>query len=120
MEDINLERLLHDNPAASQAVTLGQIVRFVTLASRLTDDILLTQPPAASATDPPDFLPPSVIAFLGECCLMSVDRVEQYWDILKGMIWHGGDKSPESTVVDMFTRYGHQYGLCEQSSIPYM
>jgi hypothetical protein len=67
MGDIPLARLLeliNDATGALATLSLGQVVQFLTLAARLKDDILLTQPPLLSGSDPPDVLPPTVNDFL--------------------------------------------------------
>jgi hypothetical protein len=45
--------LMLDEPAASQ-LTLSDVLSLVNLASRLKDDILLTQPASTVASDPPE------------------------------------------------------------------
>jgi hypothetical protein len=83
-----LQLQLHQSlPTAD--VTLGQVISFICLSSRLKDFILLTQPAPVSANIAPDILPPVVIEFLAECCKLTEDEVEGVWDVLKAPIWEG-------------------------------
>jgi hypothetical protein len=92
-------------------LTLGSLVTFVTLASKLKDDILLTQPASHLATQPPDVLPPSIIHFLGGCCDLTPLHVGHCWDALKSVIWHGTELICNRSEA-LFTEYGHRRGLC--------
>ncbi|KDQ48967.1 hypothetical protein JAAARDRAFT_144139, partial [Jaapia argillacea MUCL 33604] len=61
-----LLRLLDNNPGLLKELTLGKIFKFVTGAAKLKDDILLCQPASHPDSLPPDFLPPSVDAWLSQ------------------------------------------------------
>jgi len=113
MSDINVEALLQQlqlNPDLFWTLTLGQIFCFISLASCLKDDILLTQPAKLSATNPPDILPPTITGFLGNSCDLPQAYVEQCWDILKDTIWDSAAISCDH-LDSAFTQHGHHSGL---------
>lgn len=112
MSDINAEALLQQlqlNPDLFQALTLSQIFNFISLASRLKDDILLTQPAKVPATHPPTVLPPTITTFLGKACNLPQAHVEQCWDILKDTIWDPATVSQNSDSA--FPQHGYHSGL---------
>jgi len=94
-------------------LSFGQVQRFISLASRLKDDILLTQPSFVPAFNPPDVLPPTVSTFLQNSCAISADCVEACWNTLKSTIWNDTD-SPEAekNLVQDFAAHGYSLGLC--------
>ena len=113
MSDINVEALLQQlqlNPDLFQTLTLGQIFHFISLASCLKDDILLTHPAKLSATNLPDVLPPTITGFLGNSCDLPQAYVEQCWDILKHTIWDSAAISCDH-LDSAFTQHGHHSGL---------
>jgi hypothetical protein len=113
MGDIYLTRLLQltdETSPALRQLTLGQVVQFLTLAARLKNDIILTQPATVLASDPPDVLPPTVNSFLSDCCDISSDSVDRCWDVLKDVVWHGRDIFRDNSDT-AFVEYGHRRGL---------
>ncbi|KAF8220162.1 hypothetical protein L208DRAFT_1163067, partial [Tricholoma matsutake] len=60
---------------------------FISLASRLKDDILLAQPLSIVVSDHPDVLPPTIIAFLQASCSISEDCINSCWEALKLTVW---------------------------------
>lgn len=63
-------------------LTLDTIFRYITLASKLKDDILLVQPAAVPPDIAPDNLPPSVSTFLENSCKISASCVSSCWEIV--------------------------------------
>jgi hypothetical protein len=92
-------------------LSFDQVQWFISLASRLKDDILLTQPSSVLAFDPPDVLLPSVSTFLQNNCAISVDCVKACWEMLKSTIWIDAHSFEDSLIQD-FVSYGHSLGLC--------
>jgi hypothetical protein len=94
-------------------LSFGQVQRFISLASRLKDDILLTQPSSVLLLDhhPPDVLPPSVSTFLQNSCAMSVYCVEACWNTLNSTIWND-EHTLENSLIRDFAAHGHSLGLC--------
>jgi hypothetical protein len=105
-----IEDLLENHSETLRQLTLGQIVHFVTLASRLKDDILLTQPAHISPLQPPDVLPPSITSFLSDCCGLSEDLVDSCWDVLKDMAWQESNVFKDHSEMAC-VEYGHSRGL---------
>jgi hypothetical protein len=111
--DIPLDSLLQQFNSRSDAlgdITLTTIIRFLILAAKLRNDIILTQPATLSATDPPDILPPSIAAFLGDCCDLPPHSVDHCWGILKAVVWHGSNRFLDHSET-FFAKYGHHRGL---------
>ena len=92
-------------------LSFGQVQEFISLASRLKDDILLAQPSSVLALDPPDVLPLTVSTFLQNSCGISMACVEACWDTLKTMVWHDAQSLEDSLIHD-FSVHGHSLGLC--------
>jgi hypothetical protein len=115
MGSVTLEQLLQqfkDSSLPLDGLTWEQVVRFVTLASNVKNDIILTQPTFVSDSEPPDVLPPSIVAFLGDGCELTPTYVENCWKVMKGVVWSAPPRDLiESTFQATFTQYGHQYGL---------
>jgi hypothetical protein len=97
-------------------LSFGQVQQFICLASRLKDDILLTQPLSVLALDPPDVLPPTISTFLRHSCGISLACVEACWDTLKTTIWHEAHSLDK--VVHDFAVHGHPLGLCTYIMFP--
>lgn len=100
-------------------LSLSTIQRFISLVSRLKDDILLAQPSSESVdeSDPPDVLPPTIMTFLQTSCSISEDCVNSCWQVLKSTVWLHM-KTEEDGMLDDFAKHGHSYGLC--ASLPYV
>ena len=112
-----LLNLLRSNADASKTLTLTSLVRFVTYAARLKDDILLPQPACHSPLIAPDLLPASILNFLASACRFSLATTEHCWSILKDIIWNSDDFAPERTNFKacscVFLAHGHTFGICE-------
>ncbi|KAF8229984.1 hypothetical protein L208DRAFT_1072376, partial [Tricholoma matsutake] len=61
---------------------------FVSLASKLKDNIILAQPSSILSFDPPEILPATITTFLQHSYDISADCVESCWNTLKFTIWH--------------------------------
>ena len=92
-------------------LSFGQVQQFISLASRLKDNILLAQLFSVLALNPPDVLPPTVSTFLQNSCGISMACVEACWDTLKSMIWHNVQSLEDSLIHD-FVAHGHSLRLC--------
>jgi hypothetical protein len=92
-------------------LSLRQVQQFISLATKLKDDILLAQPSSVLAHNPPDVLPPTVLLFLQNSCHITLACVETCWDVLKAMIWHEVHGLEDSVLHD-FVVHGHSLGLC--------
>ena len=94
-------------------LSFNQVHQFISLASKLKDDILLAQPSSILAFDPPEIIPPTITTFLQHACKLSSDCVEACWKTLKYTIWDdaNGLQVEDSTVHD-FAAHGHSLGLC--------
>jgi hypothetical protein len=102
--------LIQANSEALKGLTLGNILRFVSLAAGLKNDILLAQPASHPASEAPEALPPSVEAFLGSSCNIPKEFVDGCWAILRGTIWNSDDithTDPEA----LFQEHGHKSGI---------
>ncbi|KAF8228308.1 hypothetical protein L208DRAFT_1292379 [Tricholoma matsutake] len=98
-------------------LSFSQVQQIISLASRLKDDILLTQPSSVLAFDPPDVLPPTVSTFLQNSCGISMACVEACWDTLRTTIWHDAQSLEDSLIHD-FLVHGHSLGLFAHTLYP--
>ena len=111
MGGVTLDELLQQfrsSPLSFNGLTWEQLVQFTTLASKVKNDIILTQPANVPESEPPDVLPPSVAAFLGDSCMLMPAQVEDCWKVMKGVVWRTAPSIPVETI---FAEHGHQYGL---------
>jgi hypothetical protein len=93
-------------------LSFSQVQQFISLASRLKDDILLAQPSSVLAFDPPDVLPPTVSTFLQNSCGISMACVEACWDTLKPTIWHDTQSLEDSLIHDFADTWPFPWTLC--------
>jgi hypothetical protein len=93
-------------------LSFNTVQQFISLASRLKDDILLAQQSSIVVSDPPDVLPPTIIAFLQMSCSISEDCVNSYWEALKSTRWLHVMSEEDNAILDDFAKHGHSCGLC--------
>ena len=110
MSSLNLQDVVGLSQKYPQ-LSFGQVQQFISLSSKLKDDILLTQPSSILAFDPPEILPPTIATFLQESCNISAACVDTCWNTLKSTIWNDANSLEDSTVHD-FAAHGHSLGLC--------
>jgi hypothetical protein len=109
---------LEDIVALSQEhpdLSLNTIQKFISLVSRLKNNILLAQPSSIlNESDPADVLPPTIVTFLQTSCSISEDCVTSCWQVLKSTIWLNmkTEEDSLSTIFDDFAKHGHSRGLC--------
>jgi len=89
-------------------LSLCQVMRFILLATRLKNDIILVQPADLKVDKAPDILPHSIKIFLEHSCLMSIPCVDSCWDTLKSFIW---ENPLQKTDQELFSQHGHHLGL---------
>ncbi|KAF8799392.1 hypothetical protein BYT27DRAFT_7227884 [Phlegmacium glaucopus] len=84
-------------------LSLQQILKFITLASKMKNDIILVQPNCIPGSDPPDVFPPSMTLFLKNSCGISESCVTSCWEALKSTIWYESDSFKDaSESLDTF------------------
>ncbi|KAF8233113.1 hypothetical protein L208DRAFT_1268572 [Tricholoma matsutake] len=69
-------------------LSLHQILKFIMLAMKMKNDIILVQPTSVPASDPPNVLPPSIMQFLQNSCGISETCVTSCWEALKSAVWY--------------------------------
>jgi hypothetical protein len=114
MSDNSLQKLLlqlGDN--VLNCLTVDKLALFINLASRLKNDIILTQSPRVPPFDPPEFLPPSIRCFLGNSCELTLSCVDRCWNALKGTVWNKPDLLGDPSEA-VFAQHGLKHGLCER------
>ncbi|KAF8230776.1 hypothetical protein L208DRAFT_1280372, partial [Tricholoma matsutake] len=79
---------------------LQQILWFITLASKIKNDIILVQPTHVPSSDPPNILPPSITLFLGNSCGISETCVTSCWEALRSTVWYESDSFKDSSESD--------------------
>ena len=108
-----LVRKLCDGPDSMSSITLHQLFVFITVISRVKNDIILTQPTYLSDSTPPAFLPPVIVSFLADCCQLTTDEVEHTWGTLKATVWCNVSDYHQGPRGGIFAKYGHERGLSE-------
>jgi hypothetical protein len=111
-----MQRTQHDIPLrdlvplqeAHPDLSLRQVMRFILLAARFKNDIILVQPADLEVDKAPDVLPCSIKIFLEHSCLMSIPCVDSCWNTLKSFIW---ENLPQETDQELFSQHGHHLGL---------
>jgi hypothetical protein len=93
-----------------KGLTISKILRFVSLAAKLKDDILLTQPKDVPTNKAPDFLPPSIEAFLSSSCSLLDGFVGPCWEIFKETVWEGRDLM-DTDEEAVFKEHGYHLGI---------
>jgi hypothetical protein len=107
----DLSALLNAHPALLSQ-PLENVLCFVMVTSRLKNDILLAQPSRHPVLQPPEFLPPSVVAFLTHSCGLDEPTVGQAWQILRDIVWRESVSfSSQEALEDIFRAHGHQFGF---------
>ena len=101
-------------------LSFGQVQQFISLASKLKNDILLAQPLSVPAFNPPDILPPTITTFLQKSCGISVSCVDKCWEALKSTIWNDDHLQVEDSILvtQDFATHGHPLGLCASKCVP--
>lgn len=74
-------------PTAFSQLGLENTFRFISLASKLKNEILLAQPSTHPISKLPAFLPPSITTFLSRCCDISETMVDKCWEVLGPAVW---------------------------------
>jgi hypothetical protein len=114
MSDNALLKLVTAHPDLFGGPSLPKIFLLIVSAIKLKDDILLAQPAEHSSTEPPDYLPPSVVVLLSRICSLTESIVEGYWRILKGIVWNEGLANtamcPEALEAQ-FAKHGQDRGF---------
>jgi hypothetical protein len=110
MGNLDMQEILALNQKHSE-LSLQQILKFITLSMKMKNDIILVQPTSVPASDPPDFLPPSITLFLQNSCGISETCVTSCWEALKSTVWYESNSFKDTSESD-FAEYGHLMGLC--------
>lgn len=91
---------------------LGTLFQFLSLSTRIRNDILLVQPAAHNPEEPPPFLSWGVIAFLSVACSLSAESIKTCWAALKNIVWSGVLDCPDDmSTLRIFEQYGHRHGF---------
>ena len=109
--------LLSANINLFLTLTLIQVLRFLALVPCLKDAILIAQQSSQSLDQPPSFLPSPVAQFLSAACQFDEGLVEQFWNLLKDLLWDGTESDvvglTEDDIEECFRVHGHHHGLGE-------
>ncbi|TEB17856.1 hypothetical protein FA13DRAFT_1649942 [Coprinellus micaceus] len=96
-----------------KAIKFEHLLRFITLSSRLKDDILLPQPATHPENVPPAVLSPALQVFLSAACPLPSAIIPSLWKALRTVIWDPGTLSvfEPSAQMAAHLRHGHNVGL---------
>ncbi|KAI0083493.1 hypothetical protein BDY19DRAFT_978231 [Irpex rosettiformis] len=114
----DLCEILNNGPLL-QTMSLPKLVDFVTYATALRSDILLTQPAGHDPRVPPSYLSEGHRKFLSEALSVEEPTVCLCWDVLKGMIWENKMAERLSrSPLEGFKTFGRPYGLTYHTFYP--
>jgi hypothetical protein len=115
-----LLRRLQDVLPNESTISLSAILRFMSLAKQIKNDIILVQLGDYNPSFPPNNLSNGIIKFLAASCDIHKADVPIYWSILKSAVWTGF-ASAQINNATCFEFHGHKHGICKFitiSSIP--
>jgi hypothetical protein len=93
-------------------ITLSQILHFLSLASLLKRDIILSQPAIQLIDNTPEVLPPLIQAFLADSIGIGLESIPAAWDILKDHAWKMTPLAEHvETEKEVFREFGWARGL---------
>jgi hypothetical protein len=92
------------------SISLASVFRFMSLAERIQNDIILVQLGNYDSSSPPDNLSDGLIQFLAATCNISEVEVPTYWSMLKSAVWAGFMHQQANDVV-LFSSHGYKYGI---------
>jgi hypothetical protein len=95
---------------------LPEVLAFITIASKIKNEILLVQDSGHDISKAPNHLSPSLIEFLASSCSLNVAQIPDLWHEHKDLIWKHDPLISEVTspkgIENIFREHGHQYGFC--------
>jgi hypothetical protein len=93
--------------------------KFLLIAIKLKNDILLAQPVDHHPDNAPEMLPQSVTTLLSQICNIPEDLVGEYWDELREAVWCTDDSGVvrDQDVEALFQKHGYDLGFreCDQN-----
>jgi hypothetical protein len=99
-------------PDTFEQPSLTKIFQYLTVAAKLKDDILLTQPSSHPAAKPPDVLPSGIVTLLSRTCDLPESAVISCWETLKDDVWHQNIfLTPDDSREALFQKYGEDIGF---------
>ncbi|KIJ07348.1 hypothetical protein PAXINDRAFT_90571 [Paxillus involutus ATCC 200175] len=107
---------LQRKPCLVTQNTVHTLFSFISIASNLRDDMILTQPSTISSSIPPCILSPVFRIFLAAACSLSEDEVSSSWELFKDIIWEGGLSNINSKEV--WEEYGRRRGFAQHLLYP--
>ncbi|KAF9037761.1 hypothetical protein BJ165DRAFT_1502875 [Panaeolus papilionaceus] len=84
-EFLKLSKMLPDHAGSTLVVKLYHFLRFM---PQFNKDILLAQPASWVPSQPPQFLPKSILILMSNFLDEITNTVQSLSDYLKGSIWH--------------------------------
>ncbi|KAG1902956.1 uncharacterized protein F5891DRAFT_948423, partial [Suillus fuscotomentosus] len=98
---------LESQPDVTSCNSITTLFCFISITSRLKEDIILVQLAQASISEPPPVLSPAFNTFLATACSISPVQANDVWMLLQDVIWHGAiDKDLSSVWVTDAPRRG--------------
>jgi hypothetical protein len=110
MGNLNMQEILPLTQKHPE-LSLQQILKFITLASKMKNDIILVQPTSVPTSNPLIVLPPAITLFLKNSCGISEACVASCWKALRSTVWCDSDTFKDNSESD-FAEHSHSIGLC--------
>ncbi|KAJ7758979.1 hypothetical protein DFH07DRAFT_958123 [Mycena maculata] len=93
------------------SISFTQMIAFTRLLSVIKPDISLCQPINISIDEAPDFLPPSISAFVSEATGIPPEQVPACWSVLKDEIWSASGPELSTEERELFKVHGWKHGI---------
>ena len=104
--------LIDDLARSGQAVIgFEQIVKFITYAARLKDDILLAQPASYSPNQSEPILPPTIQKFLSDVSTIPLQSISKFWSVLAHVAWDYNIGNSIDSYLSSYQEFGHIRGI---------
>ncbi|KAG2012844.1 hypothetical protein CC2G_009809 [Coprinopsis cinerea AmutBmut pab1-1] len=95
------------------------LLRFLVLASRIKDDILLAQPASWPPHVPPHAIPIAAVEFLSRACPLPLDTVNTLWQHFRSTVWNDMHTITGSgSVLASFVEHGKENGFSYRTLYP--
>ncbi|EDR02614.1 uncharacterized protein LACBIDRAFT_308276 [Laccaria bicolor S238N-H82] len=101
-------KLARSFPEVLNQDVLIKLSTFLLYAPRFKNDILLAQASNWPTTDPPMFLPQSILHLLSNLCEIDTESIHTLWSYLKETVWGYNEKA--KAVDERFKLFGKDLG----------
>ncbi|KAI0039532.1 hypothetical protein FA95DRAFT_1585268 [Auriscalpium vulgare] len=108
------------HPELLDAISLQQVLDFISFAAAIKSDICFVQPTPTSRDDPPPaFLSPGICSFLADSTAIPYELIDDIWALFRDVVWaHGEPSEQAASVRRAFDEHGLHRGITLLSFYP--